>query len=120
MAGEPPLSGIRVVEWTAGLAGGYAGFLLAAFGADVVRAGPGEHVLQRGKRSVDPGCWTKCLTGADVALTDEAGPAVTSGDGLVACRLTTWGAAASPRRLPPEEPLVAALTGVQAMQWSWA
>jgi crotonobetainyl-CoA:carnitine CoA-transferase CaiB-like acyl-CoA transferase len=32
MAEEGPLAGLRVAEWTAGLAGSYAGFLLAGLG----------------------------------------------------------------------------------------
>jgi len=128
MAGEaPPLAGVRMVEWAEGLAGSFAGFLLAALGADVVtieaagaRRTSAASVLQRGKRSVDAVCWDACVRGADVTLTDEAGPAVEAGDGLIACRVTAWGDAGAPRVLPPEEPLIAAMTGVQAMQWSWA
>ena len=128
MAGEaPPLAGVRMVEWAEGLAGSFAGFLLAALGADVVtieaagaRRTSAASVLQRGKRSVDAACWDACVRGADVTLTDEAGPAVEAGDGLIACRVIAWGDAGAPRGLPPEEPLIAAMTGVQAMQWSWA
>ena len=128
MAGEaPPLAGIRMVEWAEGLACSFAGFLLAALGADVVtieaagaRRTSAASVLQRGKRSVDAACWDACVRGADVTLTDEAGPAVEAGDGLIACRVIAWGDAGAPRGLPPEEPLIAAMTGVQVMQWSWA
>src|SRR5262249_40185012 len=82
--------------------------------------GAASGVLHRGKRSVDPACWDAGVRGADVTLTDEAGPAVEATDGLVACRVTTWGDLGAPGGLPAEEPLVAAMTGVQAMQWSWA
>ncbi|HSV07052.1 MAG TPA: CoA transferase, partial [Candidatus Binatus sp.] len=126
-AAAPPLAGIHVVEWTEGLAGTFAGFLLASLGADVVTietpaACPtlANRVLHRGKRSVDATCWHACVRSADVTVTDEAGPIVEGTDGLVACRVTTWGDLGAPGGLPPEEPLVAAMTGVQAMQWSWA
>ena len=107
MAGEaPPLAGIRMVEWAEGLAGSFAGFLLAALGADVVtieaagaRRTSAASVLQRGKRSVDAVCWDACVRGADVTLTDEAGPAVEAGDGLIACRVIAWGDAGAPRGL---------------------
>jgi len=126
-AAAPPLAGIHVVEWTEGLAGTFAGFLLASLGADVVTietpaACPtlANRVLHRDKRSVDATCWHACVRSADVTVTDEAGPIVEGTDGLVACRVTTWGDLGAPGGLPPEEPLVAAMTGVQAMQWSWA
>src|SRR5262249_17253615 len=97
-APAPPLAGVRVLEWTEGLAGSFAGFLLAALGAEVVTIEspaapptPASRVLDRGKRSVDAACWEACVVGTDVTVTDEAGPRVEATDGLVACRVTTWG-----------------------------
>src|SRR5262249_890568 len=120
------LAGVHVVEWPGGLAGSFAGFLLATLGADVVtleaptaQPTPASRVLHRGKRSVDTACWDACVRGADVTLTDEAGPAVEATDGLVACRVTTWGDLGAPGGLPADEPLVAGVMGVQAMQGSW-
>jgi len=126
-APAPPLAGVRVVEWTEGLAGSFAGFLLTTLGAEVVtiesqaaHPTPASRVLDRAKRSVDATCWNACARGADLTITDESGPAVAAADGLVTCRVTTWGDLGAPGGLPAEEPLVAAMTGVQAMQWSWS
>jgi crotonobetainyl-CoA:carnitine CoA-transferase CaiB-like acyl-CoA transferase len=122
-----PLADVRVVEETSGLAGGYAGFLLGALGADVVRLDtpgatqtPRERVLHRGKRSATAGAAVRRAlhAGCDVALVDEAAPLPAPDDGLIACRVTAWPDAQA--SLPPAEPLVAAATGLQAMQWSWA
>ncbi|HJQ84344.1 MAG TPA: CoA transferase, partial [Candidatus Binatia bacterium] len=122
---RPPLDGVRVVEDTASLAGAYTGFLLAGLGAEVVRVEspatrrtPGEHVLHRGRASVARGaCWDALVAGADVVLTDEAGPEVALAPGLIHCRVSAWDGAAD---LPPDEALLAASTGMQAMQWSWS
>jgi crotonobetainyl-CoA:carnitine CoA-transferase CaiB-like acyl-CoA transferase len=138
-AGSPPLAGTRVVERTTGLAGRYAGFLLSELGAEVVTVErrprarqAADHVLDRGKRSVvldverqaDAACWDALLGGADAVVTDEGAPepAPPSGavDGLIRCRVTAWGRGGHPRGLPPDEALVAAVTAVQSMQWSWA
>ena len=59
MAEDAPLADLRVVERASGLAASYAGFLLAALGAEVVkveppgaaRTPPGAAVMERGKRS---------------------------------------------------------------------
>src|SRR6266849_2905771 len=133
MAGDSPLANLRVVERASGLATSYAGFLLAALGADVVRIEPpgaarataGAAVLERGKRSVildpargdDAACAAALVAGADAVLCDESAPEVAVGDGLVRCRVSAWGGQSD---LPPDEALVAALTGEHAMQWSWA
>jgi crotonobetainyl-CoA:carnitine CoA-transferase CaiB-like acyl-CoA transferase len=126
----PPLAGLHVVERADGLAGAYAGFLLAGLGADVVRieptpaarADPAARVLHRGKRSATfaPVTWDALLAGADAVVTDESTADVGAAGGLVSARLTTWTPDGHPRRLPSDEALVAAVTGVQAMQWSWA
>jgi crotonobetainyl-CoA:carnitine CoA-transferase CaiB-like acyl-CoA transferase len=134
---EGPLAGVRVLEATAGLAGQVAGFLLGGLGAEVVRIEPegppaapsaGDRVLLRARRSVrldprrpaDVAWWRELVASAEAVLTDESGPAAEGGDDLVRCRVTTWGPDGHPAGLPPEEPLVAAVTGVQALQWSWS
>src|SRR6266581_1265344 len=99
MAEDTPLADLRVVEGASGLAASYAGFLLAALGAEVVKVEPpgaarilpGAAVVERGKRSAtldvaraaDAACQEALIAGADAAL-------------------------------------VAAATGVHAMQWSWS
>jgi len=115
-----PLAGIRAVENATGLAAAYAGFLLAGLGADVVkvepttpRATPGEHVVNRGKRSVIE---VPTLAVADVVLTDDGTREPPPPDGVVRCRVSAWGGASD---LPADEALLAAATGIQAMQWAW-
>ncbi|MBI2962414.1 MAG: CoA transferase [Deltaproteobacteria bacterium] len=136
MSARGPLGEIRVVECAAGLPASYAGFLLAGFGAEVVRIEPaetspgvpGDHVLRRGKRSavLEDGdtraaaCRHALCANADILLADETAPEVEPAAGRIDCRVSPWGAAGHPQRLPADEALVAALTGTQAMQWSWA
>jgi crotonobetainyl-CoA:carnitine CoA-transferase CaiB-like acyl-CoA transferase len=131
-----PLGEIRVVECAAGLPASYAGFLLAGLGAEVVRIEPattspegsGDHVLRRGKRSavLEDGdarataCRRALCASADVLLADETAPEAEQAVGRIDCRVSPWGAEGHPQGLPADEALVAALTGAQAMQWSWA
>src|SRR5216110_2541014 len=133
MAEDTPLADLRVVEGASGLAASYAGFLLAALGAEVVkleppgaaRTMPGAAVVERGKRSAtldlaraaDAACWEALVAGADAVLGDESAPEVPATPGLVRCRVSAWGGASD---LPPDEALVAAASGVHAMQWSWS
>ena len=133
MAGEPPLGDLRVVERATGLAASYAGFLLAALGAEVVkveppgavRTLPGGAVVERGKRAAtldparaaDAACWGALVAGADAVLGDESMPEVNAVPGLVRCQVSAWGGASA---LPSDEALVAAATGVHALQWSWS
>jgi crotonobetainyl-CoA:carnitine CoA-transferase CaiB-like acyl-CoA transferase len=131
--GKSPLSDLRLVESVAGHAGCYAGFLLAGLGAEVIAveprdanpAAPGARVLARGKRSVtldlachdDAACWRTLVAGGDAVLVDEHGPEVAPDGGLITCEVTAWGGGGG---LPPDEALLAAATGVHAMQWSWS
>src|SRR5437773_8899491 len=133
MAEEAPLADLRVVERASGLAASYAGFLLAALGAEVVkleppgaaRTMPGAAVVERGKRSAtldlaraaDAARWEALVAGADVVLGDESAPETPPAEGLVRCRVSAWGGASD---LPSDEALVAAASGVHAMQWSWS
>src|SRR5436189_1358224 len=133
MAGDAPLADLRVVEGASGLAASYAGFLLAALGAEVVKVEPpgaarilpGAAVRERGRRSAtlavaraaDAACREALIAGADAVLGDESMPRVPAVEGLVCCRVSAWGGASD---LPSDEALVAAATGVQALQWSWS
>ena len=133
MAEDTPLADLRVVERASGLAASYAGFLLAALGAEVVKVEPpgaarilpGAAVMERGKRSAtldvaraaDAACREALIAGADAVLGDESMPRVPAVEGLVCCRVSAWGGASD---LPSDEALVAAATGVHAMQWSWS
>src|SRR6266704_2369165 len=133
MAEDAPLADLRVVERASGLAASYAGFLLAALGAEVVKVEPpgaarllpGAAVMERGKRAAtldvaraaDAACREALIAGADAVLGDESMPRVPAVEGLVCCRVSAWGGASD---LPSDEALVAAATGVQAMQWSWS
>jgi crotonobetainyl-CoA:carnitine CoA-transferase CaiB-like acyl-CoA transferase len=131
-----PLGEIRVVECAANLAASYAGFLLSGLGAEVVRIEPartslvasGDHVLRRGKRSVvlengDARATARrqlLCASADVLLSDETALEAESAEDRIDCRVSPWGAGGHPQGLPADEALVGALSGAQAMQWSWA
>jgi crotonobetainyl-CoA:carnitine CoA-transferase CaiB-like acyl-CoA transferase len=131
-----PLGEIRVVECAAELPASYAGFLLAGLGAEVVRIEPAatspgasdDRVLRRGKRSAvledrdarAAACRHALCASADVLLADETAPEAEPAAGRIECRVSPWGAEGHPQGLPADEALVAALTGAQAMQWSWA
>src|SRR5436309_2177643 len=132
MAGDAPLADLRVVERASGLAASYAGFLLAALGAEVVKVEPpgaactpGASVVERGKRpatldparAADVACWGALVAGADAVLGDESAPEVPATPGRGRCRVSAWGGASD---LPSDEALVAAASGVHAMQWSWS
>src|SRR5438128_1560704 len=123
MPEAPPLAGLRLLERASSLAATYAGFLLSEIGAEVVkvetagvaRPTPGDHVLARGKRSValDAPGWRELLGRVDAVLTDDSAPPPDPDPDLVRCRVSAWGRTRS--RLPPEEALLAAATGVQAL-----
>src|SRR2546428_11232988 len=107
---------LRVVERGSGLAASYAGFLLAAHGAEVVeveppgaaRTVPGAAVMERGKRSAtldlaraaDAACWEALVAGADAVLSDESRPRGPAVEGLGGCRGRAWGGAGE---LPSDE-----------------
>jgi crotonobetainyl-CoA:carnitine CoA-transferase CaiB-like acyl-CoA transferase len=105
-----PLGGLAVAEDTTGLAGTFAGHLLAGFGAAVHRAGPSPFpILDRRKR-------TRPAQDAAVAIADESRTMPVAPIGV---RVRAWGRTGPRTSLPPDEALVQAATGVQALQWSW-
>jgi crotonobetainyl-CoA:carnitine CoA-transferase CaiB-like acyl-CoA transferase len=80
--------------------------------------------VNRGKRSAaldlespeGRACWEALVASADAVVVDDVGPAVAPAPGLIRCRVSAWDGLAD---LPADEPLLAAATGVQAMQWAW-
>jgi crotonobetainyl-CoA:carnitine CoA-transferase CaiB-like acyl-CoA transferase len=132
MTEEGPLAGVHIVERAASLGATFAGFLLAGLGADVLKIEPrgtvdtpGDRVVQRGKRRIvlDPeasGAWASFVESADVVLTDEVVAEPEPRADAVHVRVTGWGRQGHPRGLPPAEALLAAASGAQALQWSWA
>jgi crotonobetainyl-CoA:carnitine CoA-transferase CaiB-like acyl-CoA transferase len=114
MEAHDPLLGLHVTESAGGLAGTYAGFLLAELGATVhTLHATGGPVLDRRKQRA------AARASVDAVLCDEERSLV-EGAAPVRCRITTWGARGPRRHLPPDEALVAAATGVQSLQWSWS
>lgn len=140
--------GIRVIDFTQGRAGPYAGMLLAEQGADVIkveppagdraRGTPAFHVLNRSKRGVvldltrsEGRARARELAGAaDVVLVDllpeqaerqGIGYARLSRDNqaLVYCSLPSYGSKGPLATLEPDDTLVAAVTGVLGLQWSY-
>lgn len=106
-----PLDGLAVAARTTGLAGTFAGHLLAGLGAAVHRAAPSPFpILERRMHAGPP-------ASAGIALADEASPVP---DAPIAVRVRAWGRTGPRATLPPDEALVQAATGVQALQWSWS
>ena len=105
------LAGLTVREDTRGLAATFGGHLLAGLGAVVHRDAPSPFpILDRRKRTEGSGL-------PDAVVADESGRA----DGApIACSVRAWGRTGPRAGLPPDEALVQAATGVQALQWSWS
>jgi crotonobetainyl-CoA:carnitine CoA-transferase CaiB-like acyl-CoA transferase len=147
MAGA--FEGIRVVDFTQGTAGPYAGMLLAEQGADVVKVEPpaGDrargtpvfHVLNRSKRGIVLDLTRgdgrrraqELASAADVVLVDQLqGKAEELGidharlsrrhPQLVYCSIPLYGSKGPWAALEPDDTLAAALTGVLGVQWSYS
>ena len=147
MAGA--LEGVGVVDFTQGTAGPYASMLLAEQGADVLkveppagdraRGTPAFHVLNRSKRGVvlDLTCRSdraraqELASAADVVLVDHLqGKAKEMGidyarlsrrnPKIVYCSLPLYGSKGPWAALEPDDTLVAAVTGVLGVQWSYS
>ena len=69
---ESPLSGIRVVDLTTGLAGPFATRLLAEAGADVVKVEPPGGDPERVARAVGFATWNRGKRSVALDLDDEA------------------------------------------------
>jgi crotonobetainyl-CoA:carnitine CoA-transferase CaiB-like acyl-CoA transferase len=109
-AGEP-FDDLAIREATTGLAATFAGHLLAGLGARVWREEPSAFpMLDRRKRIDPPGA-------VDAVLTDESRDPEGA---AIGCSVRAWGRRGPRTALPPDEALVQAATGVQALQWSWS
>ena len=145
MSSPPPLDGIRVVDLTSYIAGSYAAMMLADLGADVFKveslAGdsfrelPGFVGWNRGKRSIAVDLKTpdgrtiveRLATGADVVM-ENMRPGVTDRLGvgyahlsalnprLIYCSTTAFGSTGPYVDRPGFDPLLQAMSGVQALQ----
>ena len=103
------LAGLTVREETCGLAATFGGHLLAGLGAAVHRTEASAFpILDRRKR-------LERVAQPEAVLADEPGA-----DGAsIVCNVRAWGRTGPRAALPPDEALVQAATGVQALQWSW-
>ena len=146
MAGA--FDGIRVIDFTQGRAGPYAGMLLAEQGADVIkveppagdraRGTPAFHVLNRSKRGVvldlrrreGRAGAQELAAAADVVLIDQLpeqaerqgigyARLTQENPGLVYCSMPPFGSKGPHATLEPDDTLVAAVTGVLGLQWSY-
>jgi crotonobetainyl-CoA:carnitine CoA-transferase CaiB-like acyl-CoA transferase len=142
------LEGIRIVDFTQGTAGPYAGMLLAEQGAEVLkveppagdraRGTPAFHVLNRSKRGIvldltraDGHAMAQELaSAADVVLVDYLqGKAEELGidyarlsqrnPRIVYCSMPLYGSKGPGATLEPDDTLAAAVTGVLGVQWSY-
>ena len=145
MAAPPPLDGIRVVDLTSYIAGSYAAMMIADLGADVFKveslAGdsfrelPGFVGWNRGKRSIAVDLKTpegrtiveRLAAGADVVMENmRPGVADRLGVGharlstlnprLIFCSTTAFGSSGPYVDRPGFDPLLQAMSGVQALQ----
>jgi crotonobetainyl-CoA:carnitine CoA-transferase CaiB-like acyl-CoA transferase len=140
--------GIRVIDFTQGRAGPYAGMLLAEQGADVIkveppagdraRGTPAFHVLNRSKRGIVLDLTRRegrarardLAAAADVLLVDQLPEHAKrqgidyarlsrENPGLVYCSMPPYGSRGPLATLEPDDTLVAAVTGVLGLQWSY-
>ncbi|HUS82858.1 MAG TPA: CoA transferase, partial [Dehalococcoidia bacterium] len=140
--------GVRALDLTQGIAGPYAAMLLAEQGADVVkveppggdrsRGKPAFHVLNRSKRGIvldleSEDGRAKALdlaAGADIVLVDARPDALrrwgidyaavsARNPGAVYCDLPLHGSQGPSADLPPDDDLLAAVSGVLGMQWAY-
>jgi crotonobetainyl-CoA:carnitine CoA-transferase CaiB-like acyl-CoA transferase len=141
----PPLDGVRVVDLTSYIAGSYAAMMLADLGADVFKieslAGdsfrelPGFPGWNRGKRSIAVDLKTpegrtiveRLASGADIVMENmRPGVADRLGVGyarlsalhprLIFCSTTAFGSSGPYADRPGFDPLLQAMSGVQALQ----
>jgi crotonobetainyl-CoA:carnitine CoA-transferase CaiB-like acyl-CoA transferase len=148
MANAGALQDMRVLDFTQGIAGPYAAMLLAEQGADVVkveppggdrtRGKPAFHILNRSKRGIvldleggeGRAQAADLASGADVVLVDgqpdalrrwgiDYGAVSSRNPGVVYCDLPLYGSRGPSADLPPDDDLLAAVSGVFGMQWGY-
>jgi crotonobetainyl-CoA:carnitine CoA-transferase CaiB-like acyl-CoA transferase len=140
--------GVRVLDFTQGIAGPYAAMLLAEQGADAIkveppggdraRGRPAFYVLNRSKRGVMLDLESAegrlkaqdLAANADVVLVDSP-PEVLRRWGIdyealsrhnptaVYCSVPLYGSRGPSAGLPPDDDLLAAVSGVFGLQWSY-
>jgi len=139
---------MRVIDFTQGIAGPYAAMLLAEQGADVIkvepptgdrmRGKPAFFVMNRSKRGIvldldSDGGRAKALelaSGADVLLVDELASALerkgidyatvaSRNPSVVYCHMPLYGSRGPNADLSPDDDLLAAVSGVFGLQWSY-
>ena len=142
------LESIRIIDFSQGTAGPYAGMLLAEQGADVIkveppagdraRGAPAFHVLNRSKRGIvldltrrnDCDRARELASTADVVLVDrpldEAGRLGIDyarlserNPRLVYCHVPLYGSKGPHAGLEPDDTLAAAVSGCLGLQWSY-
>ena len=140
--------GVRVLDFTQGIAGPYAAMLLAEQGADAIkvepptgdraRGGPAFYVLNRSKRGIvldletAEGCARAqdLAASADVVLVDSPPDALRRwgidyeavsrrNPTAVYCDVPLYGSRGPSAGLPPDDDLLAAVSGVFGLQWSY-
>ena len=145
---EPPLTGVRIVDFTQGVGGPFASMLLGDYGADVLkieppggdrlRSEPAFHVLNRGKQSIVLDLKTQAgrddlralLDDADIFLHDwqpgederlgfDAGALHAANPRLIIGYLPAYGSRGPHADLPADEGMVQALSGVQDAQYRY-
>jgi crotonobetainyl-CoA:carnitine CoA-transferase CaiB-like acyl-CoA transferase len=100
-----PLAGVRVLDCTSRLAGGYAGKMLRDIGADVVIVGLRDDTaivnwLHGGKRCVDAAAAARLRATADIVLVDDAAASVEARAGSVVVSITDFGTSGPWARRP--------------------
>jgi len=147
MSNPGAFDGVRVLDFTQGIAGPYAAMLLAEQGADAVkveppagdraRGRPAFYVLNRSKRgivldleSADGRLKAQELAAAaDVVLVDSPPYALRRwgidyqavahrNPATVYCNVPLYGSRGPSADLPPDDDLLAAVSGVFGLQWS--
>jgi crotonobetainyl-CoA:carnitine CoA-transferase CaiB-like acyl-CoA transferase len=108
---EQALDGLVVREDARGLAATFAGSLLAGLGASVHCSRASAFPILDRRKHLDP------APRVDAEVVDESGRA----DGAaIGCSVRAWGRTGPRATMPPDEALVQAATGIQALQWSWS